>query len=173
MKNKTRKVPFEIYLPATEAKEAKYIKTIEVETYLKNGNEFLTEESNTAIEIATANAMGSLHGSEIKALRKKLGVTQATLAEGVGCGKKTLSRWENGRGFPTSTYNKILRLLDAGLVTLAELNAIESPRKESSEDTSTFFANRPTNIYKHDFKRTSPPQRAVKDLLDDQKIANS
>lgn len=166
MKIKTRKVPFDIYLPATQEKAAEFVKTIEVEVYQKHGQDFLTKESNEQIEQATAQAMGSLHGTEIKTLRqKKLKLTQDELSDLIGCGKKTLSRWENGRGFPTSTYNKFLRLLDEGLLTVEELKSIQGPRTPTAPRKSVFFASRPRNIYYHDFKNTTPPAEAVDALL--------
>lgn len=168
MKIKTRKLPFDIYLPATQDKEAEYVNTIEVEVYQKNGHDVLTKESNELIERTTAQAMGSLHGTEIKALRKKLKLTQDQLSDLIGCGKKTLSRWENGHGFPTSTYNKFLRLLDEGLLTVQSLESIQSPRTPETANNSPFFASRPQNIYYHDFKNITPPPEAVNALLKSQ-----
>ena len=39
-------------------------------------------------------------GATIKALREKLGMTQAQLAEKLCVSDKAVSKWENGRGFP-------------------------------------------------------------------------
>ncbi|MFT5634296.1 MAG: DNA-binding transcriptional regulator YiaG [Rubritalea sp.] len=165
-KVKIKKVSFDIYLPATAEKEAEYVKSIEVEVYEKHGQDFLTKESNELIEKTTAQAMGSMHGSDIKNLRKnKLKLSQDALSELIGCGKKTLSRWENGHGFPTSTYNKFLRLLDEGHLTPAQLKAIQGPIKKPQPKRSTFFAHRPENIYYHDFKNTPPSKEAVDELL--------
>ena len=36
----------------------------------------------------------------IKTLRKRAGLTQVQLAEGIGVSSKTVSKWETGRGFP-------------------------------------------------------------------------
>ena len=109
--------------------------------------------------------MGSLHGSEIKTLRKKLKLTQDTLSDLIGCGKKTLSRWENGRGFPTNTYNKFLRMLEESVITPEQLKALQGPRKTIVEEKSNFFLSRPANIYYHDFKNTTPPPEAVEALM--------
>ena len=166
MKTKTRQVPFKIYLPATAEKKAEYVKTIEIEVYQKNGEDFVTLESRQLIEKTTAQAMGLLHGSEIKSLRESLNLTQDKLSDLIGCGKKTLSRWENGRGLPTSTYNKFLRLLDEGFITPAELIAIQGPREvEPEEATPSFFTERPKNIYYPDFKNNEPCEEAVQALL--------
>jgi DNA-binding transcriptional regulator YiaG len=137
-----------------------------VEVYDSNGQDFLTTASNEQIEIATARAMGSLHGSDIKNLRKKLKLTQLALSELIGCGKKTLSRWENRRGFPTNTYNKFLRLLDEGHLTPAQLVSIQGPREESRESGSNFFKGRHENIYHYDFKNTTPSPEAAGEFLE-------
>ena len=164
MTPETRKLPFKIYLPATKDKDAEFVKTIEVDVYTKDGQDFLTQESNELIEKTTAQAMGSLHSIEIKTLRKKLNLTQSNLSDLIGCGKKTLSRWENGRGFPTSTYNKFLRLLDEGIVSPEQLKNIQSPRPTEKE--KNFFAARPESIYYHDFKVSKPPRAAVQRLIE-------
>ena len=39
-------------------------------------------------------------GATIKALREKLGMTQAELADKLCVSDKAVSKWENGRGFP-------------------------------------------------------------------------
>ena len=125
---KTKKIPFDIYLPATGERPARHAETIEVEVYGRPGNEFLTPESSDLIESTRARHLGFLHGKDIKALRKRLRLTQSQLAERLGCGKKSLSRWENGRGFPSGLVNTLLRLLDEGHVTLRELEAVSGPR---------------------------------------------
>lgn len=60
MNTPTKKVPFEIYLPATADKEAVFVETIEVEVYENFGEEFLTAESSELIERTLARHMGFL-----------------------------------------------------------------------------------------------------------------
>ncbi len=45
---------------------------------------------------------------------------------------KHRSRWENGKGYPSGLVNKLLRLLDEGHLTLADLSAVEGPRRSNS-----------------------------------------
>ena len=47
-------------------------------------------------------------GANIAALRKKLNLTQAELAEKMNISNKTVSKWENGLGFPDITHLPIL-----------------------------------------------------------------
>jgi hypothetical protein len=67
----TRKVPFDIHLPATADKEAVFVETIEVEVYENFGEDFLTAESSELIERTRARHMDTLHGKDIRELRKR------------------------------------------------------------------------------------------------------
>ena len=52
------------------------------------------------------------HAQRIRDARKKSGLTQKALAQIVGVRPKQVSRWENGRAFPTTeTYLKLVRIL--------------------------------------------------------------
>ncbi len=48
---------------------------------------------------------------QLREQRVKRGWTQATLAEKLGVTDRTVSRWENGKAFPTPYYVKKLSLL--------------------------------------------------------------
>ncbi len=54
---------------------------------------------------------GLLSGEEIRAIRVKLGLTQAQLATMLRLGPNTLSRWEAGRNVQTAAMDLLLRLL--------------------------------------------------------------
>ena len=71
-------------------------------------------------------------GGFIAALRKEKGYTQATLAEILSVSNRTVSKWENGDGYPDIT---ILPDIAAALdVTVDELLAGESAPKEIVAD---------------------------------------
>jgi len=61
MNHSTKKVPFDIYLPATAETPAKLVEIIEVEVYENFGEEFVTAESSELIERTRAHHMGFLH----------------------------------------------------------------------------------------------------------------
>ena len=129
---KTQTRPFKIFLPATETDEARYVETIEVEVFVdRDGEETLTPESAERIERIRARHRGLLSGEDIKALRKRLGLTQDELARMIQCGKKSLSRWENGHGYPSGLVNTLLRALDEGFLAPAGLRALQGPRSGS------------------------------------------
>jgi DNA-binding transcriptional regulator YiaG len=150
----TKKVPFDIYLPATPTAPAKFVETIEVEVYENFGEEFLTPESSELIERTRARHMGFLHGKDIRDLRKRLNLTQDALASLLDCGEKSIPRWESGRGLPSGIVNKLLRLLAEGHVTPQILMAVAGPRPD--QRTKEAYANRPPNVIRWDFSKRAP-----------------
>lgn len=48
---------------------------------------------------------------EIRALRIRLGLTQAEMAERLGCHLRTYQQWEYGRRKPSATTVKLLEML--------------------------------------------------------------
>lgn len=156
----TKKVPFDVYLPATADTPPKLVETIEIEVYENFGEEFLTAESSELIERTRARHMGFLHGKDIRDLRKRLGLTQDQLSKLLDCGEKSLSRWESGRGLPSGIVNKLLRLLDEGFLTPASLAAVTGPRPLSTIAQS-FQKRRPTNVIHCDFSKRGPSAREV------------
>ena len=47
-------------------------------------------------------------GNTISSLRKKMGITQTELAAKLNVSHKTISKWENGQGFPKVTQFPVL-----------------------------------------------------------------
>lgn len=160
MKPATRKISFDVYLPATADKAAIFAETIEVEVYENFGQEFLTPESSELIERTRARHLGFLHGKDIRALRKRLGLTQDELSDLLDCGEKSLSRWESGRGLPSGIVNKFLRLLDEGYLSPASLAAVKGPRP-SWTMAERFQSLRPSNVIHCDFSKRGPSKREV------------
>lgn len=150
---KTRKSTFDIYLPATPDREARYVETIDVEVYDNFGEEFLTTESSELIERTRIRHLGLMHGDDLKTLRARLNLTQNQLSDLLSCGKKSLSRWENGRGYPSGLVNTLLRLLDESLVTVNDLKTVSGSRRKISP--SPFLEKRRNNVIACDFKNIS------------------
>jgi DNA-binding transcriptional regulator YiaG len=169
MNPSTRKVPFDIYLPATADTPAKLVETIEVEVYENFGEEFLTAASSELIERTRARHMGFLHGKDIRELRKRLGLTQDQLSNLLDCGEKSLSRWESGRGLPSGIVNKLLRLLDEGFLSPASLAAVKGPRPAWTM-AQRFQSRRPANVIHCDFSKRGPSKPEVDAWLRAQNI---
>jgi DNA-binding transcriptional regulator YiaG len=140
---KTKKVPFDIYIPATEHRAAIKVDTISIDVYTDDfGNEMVTTDSTELIQKTQARYMGLLAGADIRALRERLGVSQDQLSDDLGCGKKSLSRWENGREYPSQLVNTLLRLLETNKVTPEDLRAARQPRLTPCEKIVHFIGNR-------------------------------
>lgn len=131
MKNipKTETRPFEIVIRDTPDSEPRVVETIQVEVIVDGEDDYLTPESSALIERVRARHMGLMMGEDIKAMRKRLGLSQKELTDLLQCGEKSLSRWENGRGQPTGLVNTMLRLLDEGYIAPSSLQAVQGPRR--------------------------------------------
>lgn len=164
MKPVTRKIPFDVYLPATAEKEAVFAETIDVEVYENFGQEFLTPESSELIERTRARHLGFIHGKDIRSLRKRLGLTQDELSTLLDCGEKSLSRWESGRGLPSGIVNKLLRLLDEGYLSPVSLAAVTGHRP-SWTLAERFQSRRPPNVIHCDFSKRGPSEPEVDEWL--------
>lgn len=82
-------------------------------------------------------------GSFLQARRKKLGMTQAELAEKLYVTAKAVSRWERGIGFPDI---KLLQpLADALDVSIVELMHAEKIQKELSKEEASFMVTDTVN----------------------------
>lgn len=141
--NPISKRSFKVYAPGTKDTPPKLLATIEVEVENKFGETFLTQESRARIEEIRARHMGLISGPAIKAMRQRLGLSQAELTQLLDCGAKSLSRWENGHGYPTGIVNKLLRLLDEGFLSPASLEAVSGPRPDRDWQPEAIAPQRP------------------------------
>lgn len=140
----TRTTTFDVRLPATADGPGRLLETIEVEVTDNFGEEILTPESSERIEQIKARHLGLMTGADIRAMRDRLQLTQKQLTALLECGEKSLSRWENGHGYPTGIVNKMLRLLDEGFLAPASLAAVAGPRHGLSSER--FLRSRKSNI---------------------------
>lgn len=163
MKPATYKTSFDVYLPATKESGPKFLETVEVDAYRRFGEEFLTPESSERIEQIKAKHLGLLTGKDIQTLRKRLGLTQKELTELLDCGDKSLSRWENGSGYATGIVNRMLRLLDEGILTPSNLRAVMGPRSDLS--TERFVQNRQSNVIHYNFNTIRPEPETPEDEI--------
>lgn len=152
-----KKIPFDVYLPATVDTPPKFAETIEVEVYENFGEEFLTAESSELIERTRAHHMGYLHGKDIRDLRKRLNLTQDAFAKLLDCGEKSIPRWESGRGLPSGIVNKLMRLLHDQIITPQDLMATSAPLTSTS--TTHAFTERSSNVIPFDFAKRWPSKR--------------
>ena len=70
---------------------------------------------------------GMLRRYEVRAIRKKLGLTQHELEAELGLGAKVVTRWERGTSEPPTPTVLLLRALENGSLTIALLRAMRTP----------------------------------------------
>jgi len=78
---------------------------------------------------------GLLLPGEIRAIRKRLHMTQAELERLMGTGPKTVVRWERGTVCQSVTADRLMRLLDAypaNAALLSRLHSIAPPVSSAS-----------------------------------------
>ena len=132
---KIKQVPFDIYIPATEHRAVVKVNTLQIDVYTDDfGNEMVTPASSILIDKTQARYMGLLADSDIRALRERLSLSQDQLSDLLGCGKKSLSRWENGREYPSQLVNTLLRLLEEKIVTPEDLRFVRGPRLSTLDE---------------------------------------
>ena len=70
-----------------------------------------THENILSMHDAHKKKLGFLTSKEIKEIRKKLGLTQEGLAKLMGCGLKTITRYENG-AIQDRVFDNFIRCLE-------------------------------------------------------------
>jgi putative zinc finger/helix-turn-helix YgiT family protein len=96
----------------------------DIETTIPNMNGLISATAVARIKIAI-----KLKGTEIRFLRKALGVSGKKLAELLGVRDETVSRWENGKEPIGPTSEKLLRLL-VGLELSSQAPGIDFDERE-------------------------------------------
>jgi len=75
---------------------------------------FTSDQADTAQRLAASvlrKKEGLLAPEDIRAIRKRLGLTQADLERLLGVGPKTVVRWERGTVFQSSSVDRLLRVV--------------------------------------------------------------
>src|SRR3989344_8045936 len=68
----------------------------------------------------SAEKLGPGDAESIRRARKARGLTQAELAEGLGCRQQTISEWELGMYGPKNAYQKLLTMFFGSAPVVAE-----------------------------------------------------
>ena len=68
----------------------------------------------------SAEKLGPWDAESIRRARKTRNLTQAELAEGLGCRQQTISEWEIGMYAPTKAYQKLLTMFFGSAPVVAE-----------------------------------------------------
>lgn len=91
---------------------------------------YLDTEATAILDKVKARHMGLLTPEQIKALRKRLGLTQPQISELLQIGEKTWTRWETGRERPSRSINVLLFALNDGKLDAAYLRSVARRRND-------------------------------------------
>ena len=94
------------------------------------GEHILGPELERALEGHRYKRLGLLRPKEIKAVRGRAGLTQTQMAEFVGVGEKTYTRWESGRSLQNRSSDNLIRLADGHPELFLQLEAQRDPDRE-------------------------------------------
>jgi DNA-binding transcriptional regulator YiaG len=128
MKPKVYTVEEEVLIPNLEGDGiAERIKVkIPVLRDARTGETTLTEEAFKILETTKARHMGLLLPEQIKALRARLNLSQKEMSQLLQAGEKSYTRWETGRARPSRMVNVLLRLLNAGNISVEALRRLRA-----------------------------------------------
>jgi DNA-binding transcriptional regulator YiaG len=96
----------------------------------KDGEVYFDVEASAILDKVKARHMGLLLPEQIKALRKRLGLTQLQISELLQIGEKTWTRWETGRERPSRVINVLLFALNDGKLDAGYLRSVARRRND-------------------------------------------
>lgn len=76
------------------------------------GQQMLPAALDRKLQDLSIQRQGLLPPTQIKAIREKLGLTQTLMAERLGVGEKSYTRWESGRSIQNKSSDNLIRLMD-------------------------------------------------------------
>jgi transcriptional regulator with XRE-family HTH domain len=89
----------------------------------------------------SAEKLGPWDAETIRRARKARNLTQAELAEGLGCRQQTISEWELGMYGPKNAYQKLLTMFFGSAPVVAEAMPSQSVWGNDSEISSVSLAS--------------------------------
>ena len=109
----------------------------------EDGEFYLDSAATKILEKVKARHTGLLTPSQIKVLRKNLGLTQKEISNLLQIGLKTWTRWETGRERPFRSINVLLCALHDGKIDLPYLASLAQRRNDRQPAAETPEANPP------------------------------
>lgn len=94
------------------------------------------------LEAERYRLLGLLLPEQIRAVRKRLGLTQVEMARFLSVGDKTYTRWESGRSLQSKSMDSLIRFADAHPELFEELHAERDPSRK--ELVKEYVAQLPT-----------------------------
>src|SRR3989344_5927203 len=96
----------------------------------------------------SAEKLGPGDAESIRRARKARGLTQAELAEGLGCRQQTISEWELGMYGPKNAYQKLLTMFFGSAPVVAE-NVPSQSVWSNDADVSAAVAMSSSEVLSH------------------------
>lgn len=94
------------------------------------GEQILGAHLEAALEDQRYMRLGLLRPEGIKEVRKRAGLTQTEMAQFVGVGEKTYTRWESGRSLQNRSNDNLIRLADEHPELFLQLEAQRDPGRQ-------------------------------------------
>jgi transcriptional regulator with XRE-family HTH domain len=94
----------------------------------------------------SAEKLGPWDAETIRRARKARNLTQAELAEGLGCRQQTISEWELGMYGPKNAYQKLLTMFFGSAPVVAETMPSQSVWGNDSEINSVALASSSSEV---------------------------
>ena len=94
------------------------------------GEEILPDELTKALEAEQYRRLGLLTPAEIRRVRQKTGLSAVEMANCLGVGEKSYTRWENGGSFQNKSNDTLIRLLDKNAEAFVIVDAERSPDRD-------------------------------------------
>ncbi|MBE3070173.1 MAG: type II toxin-antitoxin system MqsA family antitoxin, partial [Planctomycetes bacterium] len=91
------------------------------------GEQVLPPALGDALLAERYRRLGLLSPAEIAEIRKRAGLTQVEMAEFIGVGEKTYSRWESGRSVHNTSSDNLVRLVAQSAELFPRLRAQRDP----------------------------------------------
>jgi len=93
------------------------------------GEEILSHDLDKAIDLEATRRQGLLVPEEIRQVRQRTGLSAVEMAQLLGVGEKTYTRWENGRSIQNKSNDTLIRLLDKNAESFALVEAERDPHR--------------------------------------------
>ncbi|MDH4203468.1 MAG: type II toxin-antitoxin system MqsA family antitoxin [Phycisphaerae bacterium] len=101
------------------------------------GEQILPPELLEALDKVRYQRLGLLAPDEIKAIRVRAGLNQTEIAQKLGIGEKTYTRWESGRSIQNRSSDTLIRLFDQNPELFERLDVQRNPQRR--EQIQNYF----------------------------------
>lgn len=95
------------------------------------GEKLIPHALDQALDNSVRKRRGLLTPAEIKRVRERTGLSQEAMAQLLGVGEKTYTRWETGKSIQNKANDTLIRLVDQDPGVFLELDAQRKPDRNS------------------------------------------